>query len=153
MKTPSSVERDVGVTGSGLRWLCPARISPSPSLRPGEGGRRCAERASEGRGCASPLSFSSWPAAAAGPRPRHLSPSPALTPLTPPGEWPLAGSLGLENLSRLGVPEALAGGHCAPLLRKAGALVSERRPDPQVEPGTSGGGRPMSKSRTAKWPG
>lgn len=118
MKTPSSVERDVGVTRGGLRWLCPARISPSPSLSPGEGGRRCAVRASEGRGCARLLSFSSWPAAAAGPlpRPRHLSPSPALTPPTPPGEWPLASSLALANPGRPGVPEALAGGHCAPLV-------------------------------------
>lgn len=116
---------------------------PFTFAQPGRGGRLCAVRTSEGGGCASLLSFSSpLPSA-----PLRLS-GPEARPL--PREWPLASSLGLANPDTLGVPEALAVAHSAPLLSSAGALVSERHPDPRVEPGTTGGGRLMGKSRDSE---
>ena len=60
------------------------------------------------------------------------------------------------------MPEARAGGtiHSTPLLKRAGALVSEKDSDPRVEPGTAGGDRSMGESwaregagmQRGKWP-
>ena len=68
--------------------------------------------------------------------------------------------LAVDPARSLACPRPERAGSSTPLLKRAGALVSERDSDPRVEPGTAGGDRSLEGSpagegagmRRGSWP-